>query len=86
MASFFERRDAMFVIGSSFVSNACIASNPRLDFKSCVDAVNGVRETLTDIVFPYLNVRHEDDASGDFDSLFDELDRIQAERDGRSKD
>lgn len=70
----------MFVVGSSYLSNASMSSNPRLDFRSCVDAVDGVRDSLVGIVFPYLGKMKRQTGKEDFDSLFDELDAIEEAR------
>lgn len=75
--AFFERRDAMFLIHASFISTASMGSNPRLDFKSSYDIVEGSRRSLLKMAFPYLKIEETPNKPENYDAYFDELDAIE---------
>lgn len=81
----FERRDAMLLLQSAFVSNASIGSNPRLDIKEVLDIVEDSRRSFIKIAFPYLRIYDSPQEPKDYDEYFDELDAIEAQKEAKKK-
>ena len=78
--AFFERRDAMLLLHSSFVSNASLGANPRLDLKDSSEMVDKCRRSFIKMAFPYLEIDEKPSEPKDYDAYFDELDAIEAEK------
>lgn len=81
----FERRDAMLLLQSAFVSNASMGSNPRLDIKESLGIVEESRRSFIKIAFPYLRIDDGPQEHKDYDEYFDELDAIEYQKDADKK-
>lgn len=83
--SLFERRDAMLLLQSAFVSNASMGSNPRLNIKESLGIVEDSRRSFIKIAFPYLRIDDGLKEPKDYDEYFDELDAIEAQKEAKKK-
>jgi hypothetical protein len=81
----FERRDAMLLLQSSFVSNSSMGSNPRLDIKESLEIVEECRRSFIKMAFPYLRIDDGQKEHKNYDEYFDELDAIEAQKEAEKK-
>lgn len=74
---FFERKDLMLLLHSSFISNASIGANPRIGLKDAFDMSEQCRRSFVKVAFPYLDIDDSPSVPEDYDMYFDELDEIE---------
>lgn len=70
----------MVLMAASMVSTASIGSHRRLDVDSALECVASDRRNLVDVVFPYLDRKPAEPDDAKYKELFDELERINAEK------
>lgn len=70
----------MTLMAATMVSTASIGSHRRLDVDSALECVASDRRNLVDVVFPYLGRKPAEPDDDKYKELFDELERIDAER------
>jgi hypothetical protein len=68
------------LLQSSFVSNASMGSNPRLDLKESYEVVERCRRSFIKMAFPYLSIGESPSEPQDYDEYFDELDEIESRK------
>lgn len=70
----------MVLMAASMVSTASVGSHRRLDVDSALECVASDRRNLVDVVFPYLDRKPAEPDDAKYKELFDELERIDAEK------
>lgn len=74
---FFERRDAMYVLGSKLVSASALLSHPRASFQYAAEYVGEIRDSLARVAFPYVARKPAKKDGHEYDKYFDELDELE---------
>lgn len=70
----------MALMAATMVSTASVGSHRRLDVDSALECVASDRRNLVDVVFPYLGRKPAEPDDAKYKELFDELERINAEK------